>query len=342
MTARPRPARYARSRIPARVRRRWPLSQPSARSQGHRRSRAHRSVYSRSYLPHIDAPYAAQGVTFRLADSVPRSVIDRWREEIALSAVLRTEEARYQELLRRIARYEDAGWGECHLRRPEIATLVCEAIVRFDGQRYRLWEWCVMPNHVHVLLKQFKGFPLGDVVRRWKGATAREANAILGTARPVLDARVPRPANSRRATPEPREGLRPEQPREGRSLRAPGGLALVVRVMGPGFGTPALAGTAAQRLGTPASAGTAARRAAAAHCSSGWWREGLERRLQPAQRPGGPRAVRTPVPRPLGSAVGEGRGSGRSAPSGFAPHRSESTACTTQPGVRKSGCLPTA
>ena len=160
--------------------RRWPLSQPSARSQGHRRPREHRSVYSRSYLPHIDAPYAAQGVTFRLADSVPRSVIDRWREEIALSAVLRTEEVRYQELLRRIARYEDAGWGECHLTRPEIATLVCEAIVRLDGQRYRLWEWCVMPNHVHVLLKQFQGFPLGDVVRRWKGTTAREANAILG------------------------------------------------------------------------------------------------------------------------------------------------------------------
>lgn len=180
MTARPRPARCSRSGIPARVRRRWPLSQPSARSQGHRRPGQHRSVYSRSYLPHIDAPYAAQGVTFRLADSVPPSVVDRWRKEIALSAVLRTEEARYQELLRRIARYEDAGWGECHLRRPEIATLVCEAIVRFDGQRYRLWEWCVMPNHVHVLMKQFKGFPLGDVVRRWKGATAREANSILG------------------------------------------------------------------------------------------------------------------------------------------------------------------
>ena len=119
-------------------------------------------------------------MTFRLVDSVPRSVVDRWREEIALSAVLRTEEGRYQELMRRTARYEDAGWGECHLRRPEIAALVCQAIVRFDGQRYRLREWCVMPNHVHVLLKQFKGFPLGDVVRRWKGTTAREANAILG------------------------------------------------------------------------------------------------------------------------------------------------------------------
>ena len=167
-------------RLPVRVRRRWRRSQPSARSEGHRDRSEHRSVYSRSYLPHIDAPFIAQGITFRLADSVPRSVIDRWREEIGLTGASKSDEARYQELLRRIAEYEDAGWGECHLRRPEIATLVCEAIVRFDRQRYRLWEWCVMPNHVHVLMKQFRGSLLGDIVRRWKGVTAREANALLG------------------------------------------------------------------------------------------------------------------------------------------------------------------
>ena len=162
------------------MRRRWPLSRPSARSEGHLDRSEHRSSYSRSYLPHFDAPYVAQGLTFRLVDSVPRSVIDRWREEIDLSEVLRTDGARYQELLHRVAQYEDAGWGECYLRRPEIATLVCEALVRFDRQRYRLREWCVMPNHVHVLVKQLKGFPLGEVVKSWKVFTAREANAILG------------------------------------------------------------------------------------------------------------------------------------------------------------------
>ena len=101
--------RLSKPRVPAGVRRRWPLSPPSARSEGHLDRSEHRSSYSRSYLPHFDAPYVAQGLTFRLADSVPRSVIDRWRGEIGLSEVLRTDEARYQELLRRVARYEDAG-----------------------------------------------------------------------------------------------------------------------------------------------------------------------------------------------------------------------------------------
>ena len=115
MTTGPRQRRRSRPRVPARVRHRWPLSQPSARSKGHLNRSEHRSSYSRSYLAHFDAPYIAQGLTFRLADSVPRSAIEPLPGRIGLSEVLRTEEARHQELLRRVARYEDAGRGECHL-----------------------------------------------------------------------------------------------------------------------------------------------------------------------------------------------------------------------------------
>ena len=167
-------------RVPARVRRRWPRSRPSARSEGRSGHSEHRAVYSRSYLPHFDAARIVQGITFRLADSVPQSVIARWREEILLNQRLRTDRARHEELQRRVARYEDAGRGECHLRRHEIAALVRAALLRFDGERYQLLAWCVMPNHVHVLIKQKQGCPLGELVRSWKLFTAREANIILG------------------------------------------------------------------------------------------------------------------------------------------------------------------
>ena len=125
-----------------------------------------------------------QGITIRLADSLPRDVVERWREEITRSNEWPTERARVEELQRRVARYEDAGHGECHLRRPEIAALVRDALLRFDGERYKLLEWCVMPNHVHILITQLKGFPLGDIVRSWKTFTAREANLMLGRAGP--------------------------------------------------------------------------------------------------------------------------------------------------------------
>lgn len=167
-------------RVPAEVRRRRPASRPSARSAGHRGRSEHRAIYSRSYLPHLDAARVIQGITFRLADSVPRKAIANWQEEIRLSHEWRTERARYEELQRRVARYEDAGCGECHLRRPDIAALVRDALEKFDKERYDLLAWCVMPNHVHVLIKQKQGFPLAQIVRSWKVFTAREANVILG------------------------------------------------------------------------------------------------------------------------------------------------------------------
>ena len=174
----------ARPRVPARVANRWARSWPSAPTGGRVRRSRHRALYSRGYLPHIDTAGLAQGVTFRLADSVPGELTARWREEIRLSQEWPTEKARHQELHRRVARYEDAGWGECHLRRPEIADLVCGALLRFDGERYLLREWCVMPNHVHVLLIQRDGFPLGEIVKSWKAYTARRANELLGRSGP--------------------------------------------------------------------------------------------------------------------------------------------------------------
>ena len=170
--------------VPTRVKRRWPASHPTARSEGHSGRSQHRKVYSRSYLPHTDRPGIAQAITFRLADSVPKALIDRWKDEIRSGGRLRTDAARHRELRSRIARYEDAGLGECHLRRAEIAALVRDALLRFDGERYRLLEWCVMPNHVHVLVEQRRGFPLAEIVKSWKAYTARWANEILGRSGP--------------------------------------------------------------------------------------------------------------------------------------------------------------
>ena len=84
------------------------------------------------------------------------------------------------ELRKRIARYEDEGHGECWLREPAIGRLVEDALLKFDGQRYRLLAWCVMPNHVHVMIETLKGFTLSGVLHSWKSFTANEANRMLG------------------------------------------------------------------------------------------------------------------------------------------------------------------
>ena len=179
-TVKPRSRRGSKPQVPVRVVRRWARSEPSAKSQGRTDRSPHRSIYSRSYLPHLDLAGASQGITLRLADSLPKTLVTRWQEEIQGSRQWRTAATRHKELQRRVARYEDAGWGECHLRRPEIAALVRDALKRFDGERYLLREWCVMPNHLHVLITQVSGFPLAEIVKSWKVFTARRANALLG------------------------------------------------------------------------------------------------------------------------------------------------------------------
>ena len=140
---------------------------------------AHRAWYSRGYQPHMDASAAYQAISFRLADSVPGALLDAWRVQKALAGpdASRQEKAR---LRRVIAEYEDRGLGACHLRVPRVAELVQQALHFYDGKSYRLFEWCVMPNHVHVLIQQRAGVPLGRVVSSWKTYSARRANAMLG------------------------------------------------------------------------------------------------------------------------------------------------------------------
>lgn len=131
--------------------------------------------HSRGYLPHFEANDVLQSVTFSLHDAVPASLVASWRAALAQHP---PEAARA--LRERIARHEDAGFGSCVLRDARMAALVESSLLHFDAQRYRLIEWCVMPNHVHVLLDPFADHPLSDIVQTWKSFIAHRANRILG------------------------------------------------------------------------------------------------------------------------------------------------------------------
>ncbi|MCL5998993.1 MAG: transposase [Chloroflexi bacterium] len=135
--------------------------------------------YSRGYLPHLDQPGLCQSITFRLHDSVPEQVIQRWKEELHWRENLPSDALAVVALRQRIVIYEDAGHGACWLREAHIATLVENALLHFDGERYRLMAWCIMPNHVHVLIETFPGHPLHKVLHSWKSFTAQKANEWL-------------------------------------------------------------------------------------------------------------------------------------------------------------------
>ncbi len=135
--------------------------------------------YSRGYLPHLDQPGLYQSINFRLCDSLPAHVIQRWKEELHWRENLPGDDAAVVALRRRIAVYEDAGHGACWLRDERIAALIENALLYFDDQRYCLIAWCIMPNHVHVLIETWPGYPLYKVLHSWKSFTAQKANELL-------------------------------------------------------------------------------------------------------------------------------------------------------------------
>jgi REP element-mobilizing transposase RayT len=75
----------------------------------------------------------------------------------------------------RLEEYLDRGVGECHLRDSHIAAIAEDAILHFHNDRYELLAWCIMPNHVHVLVHVWQ-VPLWKMGRSWKHFVQTQAN----------------------------------------------------------------------------------------------------------------------------------------------------------------------
>lgn len=136
-----------------------------------------KGIYNRGYLPHWDFDGAVQAITFRLADFVPAKVVSAWKRELAS---IHDDKSRHKELHRRISHYEDAGHGEAVLSDPSVAGIVQDRLISSHPESYKLIEWCVMPNHVHVMIKLEIGSLLSEVIRIWKGGSSIEINRLLG------------------------------------------------------------------------------------------------------------------------------------------------------------------
>jgi len=147
------------------------------------------TIRDRGRLPHWEKEGATYFVTFRLADSLPRTVLDRIefeKRDIVLTAnhldrtLSTSEKKRLTQLTtRRIEEYLDAGSGDCYLKDPAIAEIVAGALHYFDSKRYTLFAWCIMPNHVHVVLKVLPGNLLSEILHSWKSFTSKAANKLL-------------------------------------------------------------------------------------------------------------------------------------------------------------------
>jgi REP element-mobilizing transposase RayT len=81
-----------------------------------------------------------------------------------------------ESLSQRLDVWLDQGSGSCILARDDVATIVANAFHHFDGARYELGAYVIMPNHFHLLIRPFSDatHPLEKILQSWKSFTAKQ------------------------------------------------------------------------------------------------------------------------------------------------------------------------
>ncbi len=127
-------------------------------------------------------------------DSIPQSVIKEYLSEkkqwsdLEQLAISKDDESLAKDARHRLSEcYHETlekaleqGDGPAWLENPEVARMVADALLYFDGDRYDLLTWCIMPNHVHAIVRPLGDHAIGSILQSWKAYTAREGNKLLG------------------------------------------------------------------------------------------------------------------------------------------------------------------
>jgi type I restriction enzyme R subunit len=146
-------------------------------------------------LPHWLQAGTVCFITWRTVDSLPQPVLDQWfraRTEWLRAHQIDPEQPDWHEELKHLGppvcreffdtfwnRWHDsleAGHGACLLRDPTLADIVAGSLRHFDDQRYRLFDYVVMPNHVHLLAAFADEGAMLKQCESWKHLTATQIN----------------------------------------------------------------------------------------------------------------------------------------------------------------------
>jgi putative transposase len=150
-------------------------------------------------LPHWSQAGAVCFLTWRTNDSMPKDILDGWfgdRGRWLAKHGIRADDPRWKIKLARldpavVRAFLDKFWnrwhddldachGRCVLRRPELATIVANSLLHFDGERYEILDYVVMPNHVHVLAAFANEEAMLAQCESWKHYTSVQINRRLG------------------------------------------------------------------------------------------------------------------------------------------------------------------
>ena len=146
-------------------------------------------IHYQRNLPHRLVPGESLFLTMRLAGSMPKIALEQLQAdfEAAELAALRSGYAgldTYARQKRYFGRFDQLldcpTAGLLWLQQSPIAKVVAESLHYFDKRYFQLVAYCVMPNHVHVVLTLANDdCSLLRSLQRFKSYTALQANRLL-------------------------------------------------------------------------------------------------------------------------------------------------------------------
>ena len=142
------------------------------------------TYYERS-LPHWLPPGSTIFLTFRLAGTLPAEVLARyyaeWRLADERAALSEPDYAKQRRYFGRFDALLTGTPGPTWLQHAGVADIVKRSLHFYDGCAYELSCYCLMPNHVHMLVAlSDEGPALARTLQSIKSYTAKQANQLLG------------------------------------------------------------------------------------------------------------------------------------------------------------------
>ncbi|MEX0868027.1 MAG: hypothetical protein WD030_11770, partial [Pirellulales bacterium] len=122
-------------------------------------------IVTRGDLPHWYMPGYAHFITYRLAGTIPAEKLVEWRAHREHHLQRQPPEGMsnreyrsriHKQFFQEYDRFLDSNRERQWLADPHVAAMVRENLYHHDGSKYQLLAWCIMPNHVHVLLQPFE------------------------------------------------------------------------------------------------------------------------------------------------------------------------------------------
>ena len=145
-------------------------------------------------IPHWDQACCVQFVTFRLADSLPQSKLQeyrqtkcQWMESHPKPWDEQTQKEYDHTFTEVMDKWIDAGYGECILKDKRVRDILADVIMHYDGDQYVIHAYVIMPNHVHVLMTPADGYTIQEIVGDWKKFSSRGINKILDRRGPLWE-----------------------------------------------------------------------------------------------------------------------------------------------------------